>query len=171
MLSELKITFEESDCIFNVLSKAVLAKDATVDTLNNHEIGKEMYQGFVEQRIKGSTSVWAKLKKRKLKTFQTQSYKVGEKIVQIKEERSLVTRFLIMSHRRDEIDLRDIIGNYELSVVPQALFLQDGKPYPYLDKSKVTVFSFVCFLFDTFVTFNCATCIKHSRKSIAEIHY
>ena len=166
MLSESNITFQESDCVFNVLSKAVLAKDATVDTLNNHEIGKEMYQEFVEERIKGSTSVWAKLKKRKLKTFQIQSKvvkcKVGEKIVQIKEERSLVTRFLIMSRRRDEIDLRDIIGNYELSVVPQALFLQDGKPHPCLDKYKVTVFSFVCFLFDTFVTFDGATCKKHS---------
>ena len=126
----------------------LLAKDVTVDTLNNHEIGKEMYQEFVEESIKGSTSVWATLKKRKLKTFQTQS-KVVKCKVQIKEERSLVTRFLIMSRRRDEIDLQDIIGNYELSVVPQALFLQDGKPHPCLDKSKVTVFSFVFFLFDT----------------------
>ena len=43
-----------------------------------------------------------------------------------------------MSHQRKEIDLKRIIGCYELSVVPPALFLQDGMPHPCLDKPKVT---------------------------------
>ena len=81
------------------------------------------------------------MKKRNLKTFQAQSkvvrYKVNDKIVKIKEERSLIARFLIMSRQRKEIDLKHIIGCYELSLVPPALFLQDGMPHPYLDKHNV----------------------------------
>ena len=63
---------------------------------------------------------------------------MNDKIVKIKEERSLITRFLIMSRQRKEIDLKRIIGCYELSVVPPALFLQDRMPHPCLDKHKVT---------------------------------
>ena len=43
-----------------------------------------------------------------------------------------------MSRQRKEIDLKRIIGSYELSVVPPALFLQDGMRYLCLDKRKVT---------------------------------
>ena len=88
-----------------------------------------MYEHFVENRIKGSTPLWEKKKKRNLKTFQGQSKlarcKLNDKIIKIKEECSLITRFLIMSCQRKEIDLKHIIGCYELSVVPPALFLQD----------------------------------------------
>ena len=103
-----------------------------------------MYKEFVDHRIKGMTSVWEKMKKKNLKIFKTQSKvikcKVNEQILKIKEERNLVTRFLIMSRQREEIDLQDIIGTYKLSVVPPALFLKDRKPHPCLDKSKVTFF-------------------------------
>ena len=82
------------------------------------------------------------MKKRNLKTFQAQSKvaccKLNDKIVKINEERSLIIRFLIMSRQRKEIHLKRIIGCYKLSVVPPALFLQDGMPHPCLDKHKVT---------------------------------
>ena len=64
--------------------------------------------------------------------------KLNDKIIKIKEQRSLKRRSLIMSRQRKEIDLKRIIGCYELSVVPPALFLQDGMPHPCLDKPKVT---------------------------------
>ena len=103
-----------------------------------------MYEQFVENRIKGLTPLWEKLKKLNLKTFQAQSKiircKLNDKIVKIKEESSLITRFLIMSRQRKEIDIKRIIGSYELSFVPPALFLQDGMPHRCLDKHKVTPF-------------------------------
>ena len=54
-------------------------------------MGKNMSEQFVENRIKGSTPLWEKMKKRNLKTFQAQSKavrcKLNDKIVKIKEER------------------------------------------------------------------------------------
>ena len=67
---------------------------------------------------------------------------MNDKIVKIKEELSLLTRFLIMSHQRKEIDLKRIIGCYNSSVVPPELFLQDGMPHPCLDKHKLTPLMF-----------------------------
>ena len=142
MLNDLSVNFAPSECVFNILSKAVLSREASADILDHVEIGKKMYEQSVENRIKGSTLPWEKMKKRDFKTFQAQSKvvhcKLNDKIVKIKEERSLITRFLIMSRQRKEIDLKRIIGYYELSVFPPALFLQDGMPHPCLDKHKVT---------------------------------
>ena len=49
------------------------------------------------------------MEKRNLKTFQAPSKvvccKLNDKVVKIKEERSLITTFLIMSRQRKEIDL------------------------------------------------------------------
>ena len=53
-----------------MLSKAVLSSEASADILDHVEIGKNMYEQFVENRIKGSTPLWEKMKKRNLKTFQ-----------------------------------------------------------------------------------------------------
>ena len=101
-----------------------------------------MYEQFVENRIKDSIPLWENMKKQKLKIFQAQSKvircKLNYQIVKIKEKRSLITRFLIMSLHWKEVDLKHIIGCYELSVVPPALFLQERMPHPCLDKHKVS---------------------------------
>ena len=100
-LNDLSVNFAPSECVFNILSKAVLSSEASADILDHVEIGKNMYEQFVENGIKGSTPLWEKMKKRNLKTFQVQSkvvwYKLNDKIVKIKEERSLITRFLVIS--------------------------------------------------------------------------
>ena len=92
-----------------MLSKAVLSREPSADILDHVEIGKNLYEQFVENRIKCSTPLWEKMKKRNLKTFQTQSKvvrcKLNDKIVKIKKERSLITRFLILLHQRKELIL------------------------------------------------------------------
>ena len=142
MLNDLSVNFAPSECVFSILSKAFLSNEASADILDHVEIGKNMDEQFVENRIKGSTPLWEQIKKRNLKTFQAQSKVVGlklnDKIVKVKEERSLITRFLIMSRQRKEIELKRVIGCYELLVVPLTLVLQDGMPHPCLDKHKVT---------------------------------
>ena len=72
MLNDLSVHFAPSECVFNILSKAVLSSKASADILDHVEIGKNMYEQFVENRIKGSTPLWEKMKQRNLKTFQAQ---------------------------------------------------------------------------------------------------
>ena len=49
------------------------------------------------------------MKKRKLKTFRNQAKvtksKIGNKIIQLKEERTLLSRFLLSARKRPELDL------------------------------------------------------------------
>ena len=58
---------------------------------------------------------------------------VQEKVVQLKEETSLISRFLITS----QIDLEFCLGNFEFSVVPKVLLTADGEPMPCMYKAKL----------------------------------
>jgi hypothetical protein len=127
------VSFQENENVINIVSKAVLPVEFATKLLRHREIGDELYQNFFEERLIGPTSVWAPLKKCKLPTFTT----VEKKIVQLKEERSLLSRFLITSRKRPDIDLAESIGNYEFSVVPKSMFTEDGQPLLSTDKAKV----------------------------------
>ena len=64
--------------------------------------------------------------------------RVQGKVVKLREEKSLFTRFLITSRKRPEIDLEFCLGNYEFSVVvPKALFMPDEELLPCADKARV----------------------------------
>ena len=62
---------------------------ASADILDHVQIGKNMYEQFVENRIKGSTPLWEKMKKRNLKTFQAQSKVVNWMIRLLKLKNSV----------------------------------------------------------------------------------
>ena len=123
------VEFKEESCVFNIATKAVLPETTASELLNQQQIGQELYETFSNERIKGEVSLWSPIKKRNLKTFETVSKaiktKVGEKIVQLKEERTLLSRFLIAARKRPELELEETIGNYEFSVVPKSMFAQD----------------------------------------------
>ena len=49
--------------------------------------------------------------------------KIGEKLLEIKEEKNILSRFLIAAKKRPEIELELCIGEYEFSVVPRSVNL------------------------------------------------
>ena len=63
--------------------------------------------------------------------------KIGSKVVQLKEEKNLMSRFLVTARKRPELELEHCIGNYEFSVVPKSLFTVDGQPLACTDKAKL----------------------------------
>ncbi|XP_057308922.1 uncharacterized protein LOC130647177 [Hydractinia symbiolongicarpus] len=137
-MDDFDVNFRQSDCVFNVVSKAVLHNS---QILQHADIGSKCYEEFVTERIKGTKSIWVPLKKVKIVTFKdlekSIKKRVGDKVIQLKEEKTLVSRFLITARKRPELDLEHCIGNFEFSVVPKALFSADGIPLACLDKSKL----------------------------------
>ena len=136
------VSFVHDDELVNVVSNAVLSDLAKEEVLNHEAIGEDLYHNFIEKRFHGDVSVWMPLHRRNLKTFKSELTKtirssVDGKIVQLKEEKSLLSRFLITSRKRPEIDLELCLGNFEFTVVPKALFTCDGEPLPCTDKAKV----------------------------------
>lgn len=138
LMEELDVSFGDSKFVCNVFSKAILPSTSSDEILNHKNIGEECYQLFVKERFHGTTSIWSSMKKRKLQTFKTSgkeiNRKIGEKVIQLKEEKSLLSRFLIASRKRPELDLEHCLGNFEFSVVPKSLFSNDGEPLISTDK-------------------------------------
>ena len=92
-------------------------------------------QDYKERNLSGQQS------QKKLKTFKTQAKmvkkKVDGRIIQLREVRSLLSRFLITSRKRSELDLEHCLGNFEFIVVLRSLFTSDGEPLACKDKWKV----------------------------------
>ena len=56
----------------------------------------------------------------------------------MREDKPLLRRLLIVSQKRDDIDLCSLISKYEFSVVPRSLFTFDGKLILCTNKSILT---------------------------------
>ena len=121
---------DECDKIINIVTKAVMPERVQNDISNRTQIGERCFAQFVEERIKTNTvNVWAPMKKVNLQMWSSSGKKIKtkceDKIVELKEDRALFARMLVVSKAR-EIDLKEAVGTYEFSVVPRALFAADG---------------------------------------------
>ena len=60
---------QDSEELFNLMTKAVVPKKVTEDLCRQGEIGNKLFQEFVSERIQSNkTSVWHPIKKQKLNT-------------------------------------------------------------------------------------------------------
>ena len=135
-MNEMDVTFNESDVVHNVMSRCVLENDHGL--LNICELGRAAEDTFVTERILGDEPVWSPMKKLKLYLFRDSvkavKVKVAKGFVIMKEERGIMTKWMIASKNRPEIDLQAIIARHEFTVVPRALCSADGMPHPCKDK-------------------------------------
>ena len=70
------------------------------------------------------------MKKRKLQTWKSNEkvikVKTVERVVELKEDRSLFARLMMVCRIRPDIEIKEAIGLYEFTVVPRPLFASDG---------------------------------------------
>ena len=68
--------FSASSDMSSILTKAVLPDTVSNDMLNRDQIGQELFEQFVMDRLlSGNFSVWDQMKMKKLKTFQNQHFR------------------------------------------------------------------------------------------------
>ena len=141
VFSDHNINFKSTDSVFNVITKKVLDPNLANVCLDCGAIGEALYNNFVDERLFGEVSVWETLKKRKIPTSKMHvkscNIKTKEGVVNIKEERKLMSRFIVASRTRQDIDLPYYFGEYEFSVVPRSLFNRYGVLIPSKDKSSL----------------------------------
>ena len=130
---------EEHKIVVKVISKAVLSPLFATEVINHTSIGHATYQNFISNRFRGNISVWSPMQKRNLKSFKGNNKmikkNVDNKVVQLREEKT--ARFLITAQKRPELNLEEALGNFEFSVVPKALFFNDGQPLNCTGKSTI----------------------------------
>ena len=58
------VGFDDTDGVFNILTKKVLPQPSAERFLDVQKIGEERYECFVKERIEGDSSIWDTIKKR-----------------------------------------------------------------------------------------------------------
>ena len=133
--------FEGQDLI-NIVTKTVMPAQVIHDMSNAYQIGADLYKTFVQQRItSGEAAVWAPIKKCNLQTWKSLrkvvKHSLSDKVVELKEDRSLFTRFVIAAMSHSDLDFKEAIELYEFAVFPRSLFDPSGTLLPCTDKSKL----------------------------------
>ena len=100
------------------------------DLCSQSEIGYKLFEDYLKERIQNKNiNIWSPMKKKKLSTWKTTEKRVtvrkDQKVVELKEDRSLFARMLIVCQTRPDINLKEAIGKHEFSVVPRSLFAPD----------------------------------------------
>ena len=133
------MTISQTDSVFNVMTHSVLAKDE--ELLEVATIGEQMYNKFIiECKVGEQKSVWDTMTKRKLNTFKSNNktikVKVKNEIINLREERGLMTRLLVISRVCSDINISELFSKHEFSVTPSALFNPEGKSWSCIDKAE-----------------------------------
>ena len=101
------------------------------DLIGAYETGQQLYEDFVDERLKPGSKVGilAKLKKSKIKTCKSankgDNIKYKDKVATLKEENLFISRIAMIRGTRD-IDMKLIIGNYEMAPISHSLMKRDG---------------------------------------------
>ena len=123
-------TLEDPD-LFNLGTKVLMPEKVQKDLCDQSVIGNKLFGTFVRERIQtAEKSIWDVVKKRKLLTWRTTGKIVRvatkDKIVELKEDRCLFARMMVICKSRPDIDIKAAVGVYEFSVVPRSMFAADG---------------------------------------------
>jgi len=119
----------------NIITKVVSPAEVQKAVCNQDDSGQQAYVKFVEERI------WARMKKVQLKMWKrarrSMKHKLAGEVVELRYDRSLFARMLIVARSRPEINLKEGIGQHEFTCLLRTLFTVSGELLPSTDKSKL----------------------------------
>lgn len=97
---------------------------------------------FVEERISGDTNLCDKMKKSKFLSWNSSSNEIKlrakSEVITLRAATCLMSRLLIIARSSCEIDMEDVIGNYEFSTTNRMLMKLDGSlNHPTLNNSSI----------------------------------
>jgi hypothetical protein len=89
---------DESDELLNLVTKAVMPDTITKDLCRKSSLGQQLFDDFVSNRINtNNVNLWSPMKKCQLHTWKTTGKRdnilLGEKVVEMKEDRTLFARW------------------------------------------------------------------------------
>lgn len=133
--------FLKSD-MFNLVTFAVVPANICCDIEDRDNFGREALERFVTTRmIEQTIKFWDSQKKNKRSYFKdvgaTVKTKVSGQVVTIKQERALLSRFLVAARSRPDFIIKEAIGDFEFNVASPSNFNPDGSMIMQSDKSQV----------------------------------
>ena len=106
---------QSSDELFNLITKVVVPDNVKLDLYTQRTEGDEILSTFIAEHIqRGAVSLWAQIKKGKLLTWKSTGKKgkitVNDTIIELKEDRSLFSRMMVVCHLRPESPCKNLLA-------------------------------------------------------------
>ena len=131
----------EGDQLDNLITHAYIPNEYVPQILYIDATGQDLFEEYVSERINGDVSLWAPVKKQNNKMYlsgnRKSSVKIHDKTVDLKETKDLYGGLMVLARSNRDIDQKQAIGNYELTLTPRALFAANGAMLPCTDKAKL----------------------------------
>ena len=121
----------EDEQFKNIVTGQVFSDAIYGDLIGAYGTAQQLYKDVVDERLKPGSKVGilAKLKKSKIKTCKSankgDNIKYKDKVATLKEENLFISRIAMIRGTRD-IDMKLIIGNYEMAPISHSLMKRDG---------------------------------------------
>ncbi len=103
--------------------------------------GSSAMKKFVEERICGETNLWDKMTKSKILSWNSAGKEINlqakSEVLTLRATTGLMSRLLIIARSSREVDMEEVIGNYEFLTANRTLMKLDGSVHPTLNKSSI----------------------------------
>lgn len=104
-----------------LLTKLVMSEETKNDMPQQSEIGRKLFHTFVDDRRRKSGKVHNEETKtsdleNKWQGLKVIKVKAADNILELKEDKSLFARLMMVCKSRPEVDIQEIVGVYEFSV-------------------------------------------------------
>ena len=127
--------------LYNITTNVIMPQNVQDSILGTEERGRTAYCNFVKERIQGQNNLWDKMTKVKVLGWNagctTIKVASGSTEVNLKASNFMMARLLVITRSTREIDLKEVIGNYEFSTTNSMLMKADGSLHPCEDKSQL----------------------------------
>ena len=143
MYHSLKTVFDERNVsfhsmveptMFNIITNVVHPKEIYPDVLSIPEVGEGLHKEFCRERLceNSTMSIWAPIKRVNLRLFTYDNKKKKQSLnnqMSIYTESSNIFARCALAASEKGVGIQNVIGTYELTVVPRSLMNPDGTLY------------------------------------------
>ena len=125
---------QRENTMFNIITNVVQPKEIYNDVMSVPNRRKQIYEQFCKERLQSTSTIgiWEPVKRLNLKLFtwgnEKKKQKIDQKIEDYKESYDMFARCALAASCSD-IDMENIVGEYELSIVPRSLMSSNAMLY------------------------------------------
>ena len=128
--------------LVTLVTKTVMPEKVTNDLTNADQIGLSKQTTFIEKRIALNTeNILAPMKKTNINVWKSVNrktkMKIADHVIELKYERSLFARLVVVVKSRPDIDIKESIGTFEFTPLPRSLFDGSGDLLSATNKSQL----------------------------------
>ena len=141
VLSPCNIFTSEETNLFKLMTKEIILKPIKESILSMEARGSSVMKKFVEETISGETNLWDKMTKSKFLSWNSSGKEIKlqakSEVITLRATTGLMSRLLIIARSSREVDMEEVIGNYEFATTNRTLMKLDGSVHPTLNKSSI----------------------------------